>query len=70
MKVQNTPQKFLNNKETVRIEDCLKRYYISQWDYWNSGPLPMQFPQEYNAGKRKSHQTQTGIVSWKEISQF
>lgn len=33
MKMQNTPQKFLNNKETVRIEDCLKKYYMSQWDY-------------------------------------
>lgn len=32
MKVQNTPQKFLNSKETVRIEDCLKRYYIFQSD--------------------------------------
>lgn len=33
MKMQNTPQKLLNSKEPVRIEDCLKRYCISQSDY-------------------------------------
>ena len=29
MKVQNTPEQFLNSKGPVRIEDCLKRDYIS-----------------------------------------
>lgn len=68
MKVQNTPQKFLNSKENWRLPEEILHLSIRLLKQWI--PPPMQFPQEPNAGKRKSRQTEKGIISWKEISQF